>query len=156
MKFSQEQYACDEKGGPSLFLSFELQSARHSWGHGDRSRALNRWYVTIPISPFMHTTRGKPVQDSNSRINIESAFDTAHPYYDPKSTREAPKWEVVHVEFRKKFKDLVKLTELKSFGKPGGALENLQMLKQGRLSVSAVTGKQWKFIMGLTEEDSDT
>lgn len=86
---------------------------------------------------------------------LESAFDPAHPYYDPKSTREAPKWEVVHVEFRKKFEDLIKLTELKSFGKPGGALDSLQMLKQGRLSVSAVSGNQWRFIMELAVEEEE-
>ncbi|EEP77936.1 conserved hypothetical protein [Uncinocarpus reesii 1704] len=85
----------------------------------------------------------------------ESAFDPAHPYYDEKSNRDNPKWEVVHVEFRRKFKSLVKLTELKSFAKPGGALENLQMMRQSRLSVSSVTPKQWRFIMNLAEEDEE-
>ncbi|KAN0071557.1 EVE domain containing protein [Elaphomyces granulatus] len=76
----------------------------------------------------------------------ETAFDPAHPYYDPKSTREKPKWEVVHVKFRRKFKKVVTLDELKSHAKPGLALEKLQTLRQSRLSVSAVTPKQWKFI----------
>ncbi|KLJ07889.1 hypothetical protein EMPG_16637 [Blastomyces silverae] len=83
----------------------------------------------------------------------ESAFDPAHPYYDPKSNRENPKWELVHVEFRRKFKDLITLAELKSFAKPGGPLENMQMTKQSRLSVSAVSGKEWRFIMGLAGEE---
>ncbi|KAG5298389.1 AT DNA binding protein [Histoplasma ohiense] len=83
----------------------------------------------------------------------ESAFDPAHPYYDPKSSRENPKWEVVHVEFRRKFKDLITLAELKSFAKSGGPLENMQMMKQSRLSVSVVSGKEWEFIMGLVGED---
>ncbi|PGH10296.1 hypothetical protein GX51_00053 [Blastomyces parvus] len=83
----------------------------------------------------------------------ESAFDPAHPYYDPKSNRENPKWELVHVEFRRKFRQLITLAELKSFAKPGGPLENMQMTKQSRLSVSAVSGKEWKFIMGLAGEE---
>ncbi|KAL2359533.1 hypothetical protein RJZ56_007617 [Blastomyces dermatitidis] len=83
----------------------------------------------------------------------ESAFDPAHPYYDPKSNRENPKWELVHVEFRRKFRDLITLAELKSFAKPGGPLENMQMMKQSRLSVSAVNGKEWRFIMGLAGEE---
>ncbi|EGE83138.2 AT DNA binding protein [Blastomyces dermatitidis ATCC 18188] len=83
----------------------------------------------------------------------ESAFDPAHPYYDPKSNREKPKWELVHVEFRRKFRDLITLAELKSFAKPGGPLENMQMMKQSRLSVSAVNGKEWRFIMGLAGEE---
>lgn len=57
----------------------------------------------------------------------------------------------MHVEFRSKFKKLISLAELKGLAKPGGPLENLQMLKQSRLSVSSVTPGQWYFIMGLAE-----
>ncbi|KAK2761346.1 hypothetical protein FQN54_001868 [Arachnomyces sp. PD_36] len=89
------------------------------------------------------------------RNPAETAFDTSHPYFDWKSDPNNPRWELVHVEFRRKFKSLVGLAELKTYGAPGGALENLQMLKQSRLSVSAVTAKQWKFIMGLVDEDDD-
>ncbi|KAJ9300710.1 hypothetical protein DTO271G3_1874 [Paecilomyces variotii] len=86
----------------------------------------------------------------------ESAFDPAHPYFDPKSSREKPKWDVVHVEFRRKFGRMVSLNELKDHGKPGGPLENLQMLKQSRLSVSAVTAEEWRFIMDLVEKEEAT
>ena len=82
----------------------------------------------------------------------ESAFDPEHPYYDPKSDREKPKWELVHVEFVKKFGKLVKLRELKSFSKSGGALENMQTIKLSRLSVSAVTPQEWRFILDLAGE----
>ena len=84
----------------------------------------------------------------------ETAFDPSHPYYDAKSDREHPKWYLVHVEFRHKFESLVGLAELKSYGKPGGALEKLQTLKQTRLSVSAVTAKEWKFILSLASDDA--
>ncbi|RMZ75874.1 hypothetical protein DV737_g5080, partial [Chaetothyriales sp. CBS 132003] len=77
----------------------------------------------------------------------ESAFDPAHPYYDPKSTREKPKWELVKVEFVKKFDTMMNLKELKSFASPGGVLENMQTLKQSRLSVSSVQPKEWRFIL---------
>ncbi|KAF7597267.1 hypothetical protein BBP40_008109 [Aspergillus hancockii] len=82
----------------------------------------------------------------------ESAFDPAHPYYDEKSRREDPKWEVVHVEFRRKFQNLVSLNDLKAHAKPGGTLENLQVLKQSRLSVSRVTPVEFNFILGLAKE----
>jgi Uncharacterized conserved protein len=48
---------------------------------------------------------------------------------------------------------LIGLNELKSHAKPGGHLENLQMLKLSRLSVSAVTGEEWKFIMALVDKE---
>ncbi|KAL4946684.1 hypothetical protein BDV06DRAFT_218148 [Aspergillus oleicola] len=85
----------------------------------------------------------------------ESAFDPSHPYYDHKSKPEAPKWVVVHVEFRRKFDELVTLTELKSHGNAKAPLENLQMLKQTRLSVSAVSPREWDFIMSLVKGDDE-
>lgn len=77
----------------------------------------------------------------------ESAFDPDHPYYDPKSDRAKPKWELVKVEFVKKFEDKIGLKELRSFAKEGGALEKMQMLKQSRLSVSSVSLDEWCFIL---------
>ncbi|KIV78288.1 hypothetical protein PV11_10017 [Exophiala sideris] len=82
----------------------------------------------------------------------ESAFDPDHPYYDPKSDREKPKWELVHVEFVKKFDKIVTLKELKSYAQNGGVLENMQTLKQSRLSVSAVTSAEWRFILNAAGE----
>ncbi|KAJ5173033.1 hypothetical protein N7492_005626 [Penicillium capsulatum] len=85
----------------------------------------------------------------------ESAFDPKHPYHDAKSTREAPKWVVVHVEFRRKFQNQVTLNELKANAQPGKLLENLQTLKQSRLSVSSVTPAQWRFIHELAGEEPE-
>ena len=82
----------------------------------------------------------------------ESAFDPEHPYFDVKSDRANPKWEVVHVEFVKKFEEMVTLKELKSFAKDGGALAAMQMIKQSRLSVSSVTPTEWRFILDLAGE----
>ena len=81
-----------------------------------------------------------------------SAFDPDHPYYDAKSDRDNPKWELVKVEFVKKFDELVTLRELRSFAGEGGALENMQMLRQGRLSVSSVQPAEWRFILDCADE----
>ncbi|KAL4929137.1 EVE domain-containing protein [Aspergillus undulatus] len=86
----------------------------------------------------------------------ETAFDPSHPYYDMKSKRDAPKWVVVHVEFRRKFDELVTLNELKSHANAKAPLENLQMLKQTRLSVSAVSPREWDFIMSLVKGGEQT
>ncbi|KUL82707.1 hypothetical protein ZTR_09426 [Talaromyces verruculosus] len=82
----------------------------------------------------------------------ESAFDPDHPYYDEKSNRENPKWECVHVEFRRKFDQPVTLETLKSYALSGQALENMQTLRQSRVSVSRVTPQEWNFIMGLIDK----
>jgi predicted RNA-binding protein with PUA-like domain len=83
---------------------------------------------------------------------IESAFDEKHPYFDPRDSLEKSTWSVVHVEFRRKFEDLIGLQELKSFAQDGGALAELATLRQSRLSVSKVSKAQWGFILGLTEK----
>jgi len=62
----------------------------------------------------------------------------------------------VHVEFRHRFKELVKLKELQKFSQPGGMLEKMQTLKQSRLSVSKVSKKEWDFILGLAEIEGTT
>ncbi|KAL1883549.1 hypothetical protein Plec18167_002553 [Paecilomyces lecythidis] len=120
----------------------------------------NRSYWLMKAEPESRLVKGIDVKFSIDDLEAagepepwdESAFDPSHPYFDPKSSRDKPKWDVVHVEFRRKFNRLVSLNELKERGKPGGPLESLQMLKQSRLSVSAVTAEEWKFIMGLVEK----
>ena len=82
----------------------------------------------------------------------ESAFDPNHPYYDPKSSRDKPKWDVVKVSFVRKFDEQVSLPKLRSFAEPGGVLKGMQMLVQSRLSVSSVRPKEWKFIMNIVGE----
>lgn len=88
-------------------------------------------------------------------ISAETAFNSKSPYHDPKCTRDNPKWDLVHVQFEKKFKEIISLNELKGYAKPGGALEGLQTLRQTRLSVSKVTPKEWKFIMSLAEDEDE-
>lgn len=80
-----------------------------------------------------------------------SAHDPKSAYYDPKSTAAAPKWSVVHVEFRRKFAAPVTLKEMRAHAGAGAPLEGMQMMKQSRLSVSRVSEAEWAFLMGLAE-----
>ncbi|KAK8195352.1 EVE domain-containing protein, partial [Phyllosticta capitalensis] len=78
----------------------------------------------------------------------ESAFDSKHPYYDAKSSREKPTWHCVKVAFRSKFEhpERLTLTALKPLAADGGPLANMQLFKQSRLSVSKVSLSEWSFI----------
>ena len=101
-----------------------------------------------------HSVDGKfsfSAQAAQANLVPESAFDPEHPYYDEKSDREKPKWCLVHVEFRQKFVEIIKLKELQRNAKEGGVLENMQVLKQSRLSVSKVTKEEWIFITSLVD-----
>ena len=53
---------------------------------------------------------------------------------------------MVHVKFRSKFDVQIGLKELKELCAPGKPLENMQMLKQSRLSVSKVSAEEWRYI----------
>lgn len=87
-----------------------------------------------------------------SSSHIVTAHDPKCPYYDPKSKPSDPKWSVVHVEFRSKFAVPIGLKELRSLGGPGGPLEDMQMLKQSRLSVSRVSADEWEYLVEVAEE----
>ncbi|KAK7966799.1 uncharacterized protein PG986_001076 [Apiospora aurea] len=78
-----------------------------------------------------------------------SAHDPKAPYYDSSSKPSEPKWSVVHVEFRSKFAQQIGLKELREMGKPGQPLENMQLLKQSRLSVSRVSPAEFEYLIGV-------
>ncbi|KAI1160607.1 PUA-like domain-containing protein [Nemania serpens] len=84
-----------------------------------------------------------------------SAHDPKAPYYDASSKLEDPKWSVVHVRFRSKFARPIGLKELREMGKPGQPLENMQMLKQSRLSVSRVSPSEWEYLIDLAQRQDD-
>ncbi|TPX57899.1 hypothetical protein PhCBS80983_g03501 [Powellomyces hirtus] len=82
-----------------------------------------------------------------------TAFDSAHPYYDPKSDPENPKWMMVDVKFVRKLKRFVSLKELQSH--KDGALKDMFLIRRGRLSVQPVREDEWDFILELEKQDSD-
>lgn len=46
----------------------------------------------------------------------------------------------------------VGLKELRGLGGQGRPLEDMQMLRQSRLSVSKVSEKEWEYLIGVAEE----
>ncbi|KAF2448108.1 DUF55-domain-containing protein, partial [Karstenula rhodostoma CBS 690.94] len=85
----------------------------------------------------------------------ESAFDSKDAYFDRKSERETPRWWCVGVEFVRKFGDVVDLAAIKAHAGKGGTLENMQLVKQGRLSVNRVRKEEWDFILELAGEKGE-
>ncbi len=70
-------------------------------------------------------------------------FDPASEYFDPKSTRVAPRW--VHVDVRALRKTrLISLAELRAQRE----LADMAVLRRGnRLSITPVTAREWRFII---------
>jgi len=67
-------------------------------------------------------------------------------YYDPKATKEAPRWFMVEVEFVEKFDRVITLSEIKE-KKELSAMPLVQ--KGSRLSINPVTEKEYKTILGM-------
>ena len=72
-------------------------------------------------------------------------FDRKSSYFDPKATRDNPRWFNVDVRLVKKTR-LVPLSELRDYPRLAG----MQLLQRGnRLSITPVDPAEWKFIMGI-------
>ncbi|HYG74913.1 MAG TPA: EVE domain-containing protein, partial [Planctomycetota bacterium] len=72
-------------------------------------------------------------------------FDAKSDYYDSKSTKAEPRWILVDIKYVETFKRPVTLAEIKTTK----GLENMALLKRGRLSVQPVTPAEWEIIVKL-------
>lgn len=72
----------------------------------------------------------------------ETQFDPVSKYFDPKATRENPRWFNVEIRFVRKTR-LLSLKELRSYPELAG----MRILQKGnRLSIAPVDPAEWKFI----------
>lgn len=74
----------------------------------------------------------------------ESAFDKNDKHYDPKSNKEKPLWFLVDIAYKKKFKELITLDEIKN----DPHLKGVLVAQRGqRLSVMPVSDKHGKYLL---------
>ncbi len=75
-----------------------------------------------------------------------TAFDPNDIHYDPKSTEDNPRWEMVDVAYVRTFSSVVSLAQLRETP----ALEEMIILRKGnRLSITPVSKKEWDIILKL-------
>ncbi len=75
-----------------------------------------------------------------------TAFDPNDPHFDPKSNPDDPRWFVVDLKFKRKFKRVITLRELKEHKE----IESMRLVQRGnRLSVMPVDNAHWDFIEAL-------
>ncbi len=75
----------------------------------------------------------------------ETQFDRKSPYYDAKSTREAPRWVLVDVALVRKTR-LMPLAQMRGYRE----LEDLAVLRRGnRLSITPVAPHEWRFVLEM-------
>ncbi|EKM80002.1 hypothetical protein AGABI1DRAFT_127681 [Agaricus bisporus var. burnettii JB137-S8] len=94
-----------------------------------------------------------------------TSWDESHPYYDPKSEKDKPKWYMVDLEFTARAKHFIPLTlfrhiaslatdepptEVGYIGEDGiRAIKTMNLVTRGRLSVQRVDSNAWNIIQLL-------
>jgi predicted RNA-binding protein with PUA-like domain len=93
---------------------------------------------------FYHSNASPPGVVGIARVCTEaypdpSQFDEKSKYYDEKSKRENPRWDMVDVEFVARAKETVGLPEIKA----EEALADMELVRYGRLSVQSVKKEEF-------------
>ena len=100
---------------------------------------------------FYHSSCDVPGVAGLCKISIESQpdptqFEPNSDYYDPKASKENPRWFMVEVEFVEKFKEVITLKTIKKIKN----LEQMPLVQKGsRLSINPVTENEYKTILDL-------
>ena len=76
-------------------------------------------------------------------------FNPASPYFDPKATKEVPRWHMVDVAFVKKFPRTITRDELKK----ASALKRLMLWSHSRLSITPLSEKEFEAIVSLSKNE---
>lgn len=101
---------------------------------------------------FYHSNASPPGVAGIARVCSEphpdaTQFDPKSDYYDPKATKDEPRWSLVDVEFVERFEEPVSLETLKADAK---ALEGMMVIKRGvRFSVQPVEPQHFARVLAL-------
>lgn len=145
------------KSEPDAFSIDDLKRVKTSLWDGVRNYQA-RNFMMNDMKPgdevlFYHSNAKPPgiaglATVSKKAAPDPTALDKKSKYYDPKAAPEKPIWFCVEVRFKKKFKELISLDELKTHS----ALKDMLVLKKGqRLSIQPVTKKEFDFILSLPQ-----
>jgi predicted RNA-binding protein with PUA-like domain len=102
---------------------------------------------------FYHSSCPEPgvagvAEVSSAPYPDATQFDATSPYFDPKSSAQAPRWQLVDVTLRHKT-PLLPLRRMRQLEK----LQTMLLLKPGnRLSITPVTPSEWVAVLRELEQ----
>ena len=83
-------------------------------------------------------------------------FDAKDPHFDPKSSKDNPKWKMVDVKYIRELKRYIPLSELKKLHlehkSSGGPLAKVALFTSARLSVQPLSQNEFEYILSLEKE----
>lgn len=141
------------KSEPDTFSIDDLErKTSESWDGVRNYQARNHMRAMREgdLALFYHSNATPPGVAGLARIcrtayPDASSWDPKSPYYDEKSTPEAPRWDMVDVEFVEKFSRFVALEALKSTPE----LEGMIVTQRSRLSVQPVERLHFEIVLRM-------
>ena len=142
------------KSEPDVYGITHLSKEKATLWDGIRNyqaRNFMRSMKTGDISFFYHSNCKSPgiaglMEIVQTHLVDPTQFDRDSKYFDPKSTKEKPRWDCVKVSFLKKFNYNLSLKQLKDIYNE----DQLQILRKGnRLSITPVDNEIAENILNL-------
>lgn len=144
------------KAEPHIYGIDHLNAAPKKTGRWDgirnyQARNFLRDQVALGDEVFIYHSSCKNIGIVGTAKVVKTAypdptqFDPESNYFDPKSTPENPRWVSVDIQVTKTFPQIISLANIKAQSE----LENMVLVKQGRLSTQPVTKAEWDFILGM-------
>ncbi len=143
------------KSEPDVYSIDDLERDRREPWDGIRNyQARNMMRDDMKIGDkvfFYHSSCKQPgivgvMKVASKPYPDPTQFDPDSRYHDPKSNPDEPRWCLVDVQFVKKLKRTISLTDIKA----DRALDDMILVRKGnRLSIMPVTKDHWKLILGL-------
>ena len=143
------------KSEPDVYSIDDLKrDGREMWDSIRNYQARNMMRDDMRIGDevfFYHSNCKEPAIVGISKVCSEpyadpTQFDSKSRYFDPKSSKDDPRWMLVDVEFVRKFAAPITLTELKA----RSDLEGMILTRRGnRLSIMPVSDAHWNVVLSL-------
>ena len=144
------------KAEPHIYGIDHLNAAPKKIGRWDgirnyQARNFLRDQVALGDEVFIYHSSCKNIGIVGTAQIVKTAypdptqFDPESNYFDPKSSPDNPRWVSVDIQVTKTFPRIISLADIKA----QQPLENMVLVKQGRLSTQPVTKDEWDFILGM-------
>ena len=145
------------KSEPSVYSIFDLKKSGKDLWDGVRNyqaRNFMRNDMRVGDEVLFYHSNATPsgvvglAQVSKTAQPDPTAFNLRSKYYDSQSDKNKPRWFCVEVKFKRIFKKILSLKDLREEKK----LSNMLLLKKGqRLSVMPVTKTEYMHIIKMAE-----
>jgi predicted RNA-binding protein with PUA-like domain len=140
------------KSEPATYPLEQLKKEKHTAWTGVRNYQARNFMMDMKpgdLCVFYHSGDARECMGVAKVVSEPypdpTQFDRKSHYFDPKATKEKPRWMLVDVAFAKKFARPVSLSEVKR--DPG--LRGMMLAAATRLSVQPVSQKHFEYLAEL-------